>query len=256
MSRSKFDTVAAEYDTGRPGYPGALFDAIEELSGGFLDGAQIADIGAGTGKATRALLERGASVIAADHGANMLAVLRSRTPKVPVVLADANALPFADNSFDLVTFAQSWHWVDLARAPAEVARITRPGGAVAMWWNLSDPAADAWLLQHRSRLEALGSNEVGSMFDDVCSALGSVFAGFEIETTQVRWQRVVTKDVVLDEVRSKSYVVALGEAGVRDLIEEERHLLPDGELRESFVTRLAVVRVPATGRNQLNMSAP
>ncbi|MGH8889035.1 MAG: methyltransferase domain-containing protein [Acidothermaceae bacterium] len=255
MSRSKFDSVAAEYDAGRPGYPDELFDAIEQLSGGFLSGARVADIGAGTGKSTRALLDRGATVVAADHGANMLAVLQSRSPEVPVVLADANELPFADNSFDLVTFAQSWHWVDLAKAPAEVARVTRPGGAVAMWWNTSDPAADTWLLQHRARLEALGSNEVGSMLGEVWSALHSAFAEFEIETTQLRWHRIVDKAVVLDEVRSKSYVVALGDAGARDLVEEERRLLPDGELCESFLTRLAVVRIPVAARNQISTPA-
>ncbi len=77
------------------------------------------------------------SVVAVDHGARMLATLRGRTPDAPVVLADANALPFADNSFDLVTFAQSWHWVDLDRAPGEVIRVLRPGGALAVWWNVA-----------------------------------------------------------------------------------------------------------------------
>ncbi len=49
MSRSRFDAVAQEYDAGRPGYPDDLYDAIEELSGSFLEGAALADVGAGTG---------------------------------------------------------------------------------------------------------------------------------------------------------------------------------------------------------------
>lgn len=255
MSRSKFDTVAAEYDAGRPGYPSELFEALEDISGGFLAGSQVADIGAGTGKSTRALLERGAHVVAVDHGSKMLAVLRSRTPLASVALADANALPFADDSFDLVTFAQSWHWVDFAKAPTEVARVTRPGGAVAMWWNIADPAADAWLRQHRARLEAIGSNDVGAMLDQVWPALHEAFTGYDIETAEVRWHRIVDKNVILDEVRSKSYVVALGENGARELVEAESRILPDGELRESFVTRLAVVAITEAATDQLSTTS-
>lgn len=247
MSRSKFDPIAREYDAGRPGYPDDLFDAVEELSGGFLGGSRVADIGAGTGIATRAMVARGAVVVAVDHGASMLSVLRQRTPQIPIVQADANALPFADRSFDFVTFAQSWHWVDLDRARAEVSRVVRPGGAVAMWWNTADPRRQQWLAEHRRRLEALSTNEVGAQFEAMWRAIPRAFAGFDVETTEISWQRVVTRDVILNDTRSKSYVVALGPDGVRELIEREAAMLPDGELIEPFVTRLAVIRIVTEG---------
>src|SRR5437763_7297812 len=135
MSRSRFDVVAAQYDAGRPSYPDAMFEALAQLTAIPLTAARVADVGAGTGIATRALMSRGARVVAVDHGARMLATLRGRLPDSQVVLADANALPFADQSFDLVTFAQSWHWVDFPRAAAEVTRVLRPDGALALWWN-------------------------------------------------------------------------------------------------------------------------
>jgi len=246
VSHSKFDSVAREYDAGRPGYPDALFDAVEDLAGTFFHGARVADIAAGTGKATRAMQARGAHVFAADHGKNMLEVLRSRTPDTPILLADANALPFANAVADLVTFAQAWHWVDLDRAPAEVVRVVRPGGAIALWWNVADrPHAESWLVQHRARYESLAHNDVGTKFEASWQAIPVVFAEFDVETTQVAWQRSVSREVILDELRSKSYIFQLGAEGMRDYVENERRLLPQGELHESFLTRLAVVRIPA-----------
>jgi ubiquinone/menaquinone biosynthesis C-methylase UbiE len=250
MSRSKFDVVAHEYDAGRPGYPDELFDTIEELSGSYLSGSRIADIGAGTGKATRSMVERGARVVAVDHGDKMLSVLRQRTPHVPVLQADANALPFADHSFDLVTFAQSWHWVDLDRAPAEVVRVIRPEGALALWWNTADTSQEQWFAEHRARLQALNTNEVDRRFDSMWHAIPSAFPDLDIETAEVHWQRHVTRDVVLNELRSKSYVVDLGTEGAREFVEREAGLLADakagpGALGEAFVVRLAVIRVGA-----------
>ena len=245
MNRSRFDAVARVYDAGRPGYPDALFDAIEEMSGSFLAGALLADIGAGTGISTRGLLERGAQVVAVDHGAAMLATLRSRTPGTPVVLADANQLPFGNGSLDLVTFAQSWHWVDLDRAPGEVLRVLRPGGALAVWWNTPDESGEQWLAEHRARLRVAGQHVVGAHFAAAWRSIPSAFENLDVETARISWDRTVAREVILDEVRSKSYIEELGAADAAAFVERERELLPGGQLREPFVTQLAVVRMPA-----------
>jgi SAM-dependent methyltransferase len=244
MSRSRFDAVAQHYDAGRPGYPDALYDAIEDLSGAFLDGARVADVGAGTGISTRGLLERGAHVVAVDHGAQMLGTLRGRTPAAWVVLADANELPFIDRSLDLVTFAQSWHWVDLGRAPQDVVRVVRPGGAVAMWWNTADAGSESWLDDHRARLQIAGQHVVGAMFEAAWRSIPLAFETLDVETTRISWHRTVSKAVILDEVRSKSYIEELGPDEAAAFVERERALLPDEQLRQPFVTQLAVVRMP------------
>jgi SAM-dependent methyltransferase len=245
MSRSRFDAVAQQYDAGRPQYPDDLYDAIEELSGSFLAGALLADIGAGTGISTRGLVERGARVVAVDHGTTMLATLRSRTPAVSAVLADANELPFGDGSLDLVTFAQSWHWVDLARAPGEVLRVLRPGGALAIWWNTADEGGEPWLHEHRARLRVVGQHAVGARFEAAWRSIPSAFENLDVETASIKWHRTVPMDVILDEVRSKSYIAELGAAGADGFVERERAMLPAGLLRQPFVTQLAVVRMPA-----------
>lgn len=66
-----FDGAASRYAAHRPSYPPALFDAVEELAGRPLRGADVADIGAGTGLATRHLHARGARVVAVEPGAAM-----------------------------------------------------------------------------------------------------------------------------------------------------------------------------------------
>ena len=244
MTRPLFDDVADHYDAARPSYPDQLYDSIEELSGTFLAGARVADVGAGTGISTRGLLRRGARVVAVDHGPAMLSVLRSYPPLVPAVLADANALPFADGCLDLVTFAQSWHWVDLSRAPREVMRVVRPGGALALWWNIVHVGDVQWLREHRDRLRETDGGKVSGQFCETWRLIPRTFSGLDVEIAQLAWERVVPKELFLTEVRSKSFVADLGRDGAERFVGRERELLPDeDELRVPYLTHLAVVRV-------------
>ncbi|AQW49784.1 methyltransferase [Streptomyces hygroscopicus] len=130
---TSFNAIAAQYAAVRPGYPPELFAMVEEFTGRPLDGADVLDVGAGTGIATRLLAERGARVVAVEPGTGMAAELRSALPRTPLVRGDGNALPFAGGVADLVTYAQSWHWTDPARSVPEAVRVLRPGGALALW---------------------------------------------------------------------------------------------------------------------------
>ncbi|MDT0323274.1 class I SAM-dependent methyltransferase [Streptomyces millisiae] len=86
------------------------------------------------------MLRRGATVTAAEPGPGMAGQLRARLPAVRLVRADGNALPFTAGAFDLVTYAQAFHWTDPTRAVPEARRVLRPGGALALWWNVPDRA--------------------------------------------------------------------------------------------------------------------
>ena len=136
-SRS-FDAWALEYDRFRPSYPQSLFDYIaERLS--LPTETHVADVGAGTGKAARAMARRGWQVVAVEPGEGMLDVLRARALAeglpIDARLAAAEGTGLPDASVDLVTAAQAFHWFDKPRAVAEMARIIRPGGGVAVFWN-------------------------------------------------------------------------------------------------------------------------
>ncbi len=102
-----------------------------------LAAADVLDLGAGTGAASRAAADAGArSVLAVDVAAGMLMVDRDRRP--PAVIGDALALPFADEVFDVVVAAFSLNHVDdPVAALAEASRVTRTGG-----WVLSSSYAE------------------------------------------------------------------------------------------------------------------
>ena len=124
-----FDALVEDYEAARPGYPPALFDALPALTG------RLLELGAGTGKQTVDLLARGSRLVSTDLGPGMLGRLHLRHPDVPVAVCRAEALPFGDGCFDGVCGAQMWHWVDVPSAAREAARVLRPGGWLAVWWN-------------------------------------------------------------------------------------------------------------------------
>ena len=117
-----FGSEAAAYERGRPSYPPEAIDWL--LPAGARD---VLDLGAGTGKLTTRLVERGLDVVAVDPIAEMLEMLRKSLPDTPALLGTAEEIPLADNSVDAVLVAQAWHWFNPERAIPEVARVLRPG---------------------------------------------------------------------------------------------------------------------------------
>jgi SAM-dependent methyltransferase len=125
-----FADVADEYERGRPGYPEAAIVAL-----GLDPGARVADVGAGTGKLTRALVAAGCDVVAVEPLDGLRARLRAELPGVEALAGTAEALPLADASVDAVCCGDSFHWFDGARAAPELARVIRPGGVLGLLWN-------------------------------------------------------------------------------------------------------------------------
>ncbi|MEV1046707.1 class I SAM-dependent methyltransferase [Streptomyces sp. NPDC049916] len=238
-----FDAVAAAYDANRPSYPPALFDALEELSGAPLAGARVADVGAGTGLGTARLRERGARVTAVEPGDGMAEQFRRSLPGVPVVRGDGNSLPLRTGSMDLVTYAQSWHWTDQARAVPEARRVLRPGGALALWWNDGDPSVP-WLREQEHRLrrflgvEAPAAPDVRARYRDVLPD------GLGFRTRQVAWSRRVPLERHIANLATHSAFLVGDPAAVRGCLDRERALLgdlfPDGRVEEAYVVSLAV----------------
>lgn len=146
-----FDRAAAQYAAARPGYPPALFDAVEELAHRPLHGARTIDVGAGTGISTRLLHERGALVTAVEPGSRHGGGAPPLAPRAARRTRRRQPPPLATASADLITYAQSWHWTDRTLATAEALRVLRPGGALALWWNVSDHSVP-WIDEQDTRL--------------------------------------------------------------------------------------------------------
>ncbi|MFC4118644.1 class I SAM-dependent methyltransferase [Nonomuraea zeae] len=253
-----FDSVADAYDAGRPAYPDEMYRALSELSGVDLDGATTVDVGAGTGILTRALRARGAQVIAVDPGAEMLARLVSRAageggeegergapPPVAAVLADGNALPLADGVADLVTYAQSWHWLDPVVSIAEARRVLRPDGAIVGCWNLNHAAQADWLAAYEARLAEAVPTYWGPAVEEW--SVPPIAAAFEvIEERWIPWTRLVGIEDFLLGLRSHSYMAAMSPQTADELVDRQRVELrkafPEGLLSVPMRVYLAVGR--------------
>jgi SAM-dependent methyltransferase len=140
-----FGPAAELYDRVRPGYPPAAIDWLTRVLG-LGPGRTAVDLAAGTGKLTVELLTSGARVVAVEPSDGMLAVLRRQAPGAEALPGTAEQIPLEDGSADAVLVAQAFHWFDHDVALAEIHRVLRPGGALALVWNrrdLSDPAQAA-----------------------------------------------------------------------------------------------------------------
>jgi SAM-dependent methyltransferase len=240
---SPFDVLVDAYDAARPSYPDDLYDAIDGMAGP-LDGAVVVEIGAGTGIATRGLRTRGASVLATDIGPGMLARLRAHTPDQPAVLARAEALPVGDHALDIVCAAQAWHWVDPDRGPAEVIRVLRPGGALAVWWNNVCAQGERWYEEQQDRLEAMSPGYTRVYRDPPMDEPFTPFFA-QVDDFSTRWTRTIGLEHYLTWLRSKSYVAAIGNR-LEEFLDAERASMlsafPDGRVEEPFEVQLIVAR--------------
>ncbi|GAA0407104.1 class I SAM-dependent methyltransferase [Streptomyces luteireticuli] len=136
--RTVFGEVAEQYDTGRPGYPDRLVSDVLEFTG--LPAVEALEVGAGTGKATRAFAARpGVTLTCLEPDPRMAAVL-SRTcagrPHVTVVETDFETWRPPDrHRFDLLLSAQAWHWTAPEVRWSLARENLRPGGTIALFWN-------------------------------------------------------------------------------------------------------------------------
>jgi SAM-dependent methyltransferase len=188
-----FGPQAAAYERGRPSYPPEAIDWL--LPTGARD---VLDLGAGTGKLTTRLVERGLNVVAVDPLAEMLEVLCQSLPDTTALLGSAEEIPLADNSVDAVLVAQAWHWFNPQRAIPEVARVLRPGGLLGLVWNTRDERL-GWVRE----LGRIIGRDDDPVRDKV--TLPEPFTG--PERHQVEWTSYLTPQALIDLVASRSYCI-------------------------------------------------
>jgi SAM-dependent methyltransferase len=185
-----FGSVAERYDLLRPSYPAALMDDLAALAP-----TRVLDIGCGTGKVARALIERGLSVLGVEPDEAMAAVARRHG--VRVERSRFETWEPRGRSFDLLTAGHAWHWVDPVPGLAKAASVLDPGGAVALFWNyhaVDDALAAAFHGVYAAcapELEVLGRDPTGSPDLDPFSGSDKFTPG---EVRTYRWPRELSAD--------------------------------------------------------------
>lgn len=132
-----FGAEADRYDRARPRYPDALVHRIVTAA----PGPELLDVGVGTGIVSRQFQAAGCRVLGVEVDARM-AELARRTG-VEAEVASFEEWDPAGRAFDAVVSAQAWHWVDSVAGAAKAARVLRPGGLLALFWNVLQPSPAA-----------------------------------------------------------------------------------------------------------------
>lgn len=208
-----FGRVAAEYERARPEYPPEAIDrAAAEL--GLAPEATVLDLAAGTGKLTRALAARFETVIAVEPDDGMRAFIDGDARA-----GTAEAIPVEDAAVDAVFVGDALHWFDIPVALAEMRRVVRPGGGLAILFN-------KW---HRSSSPPLGP-EASALLDEVWQRFGS--------------ERANVGDQVLQYVEDE-----VGPLGLAAFVTELRY--SGARYAELCITASTPARLPDTERGEL-----
>ena len=219
-----FDEQAEAYDRFRPTYPDAV---IDEVLGPVPAGLDVLDVGCGTGIASRQIAQRGAKVLGVELGPRMAEIARGHG--VEVEIAAFEGWDAAGRTFDRVTSAQAWHWLDLPIATAKAASVLRPGGTLGLIWKAGcqpDALADALEGVYESVVPPGGhrlfrgyaANRLSDFKTGLDSEIDAISAvpDFGAPTEKwFPWTRAYQRDEWLDQLISRSDHTAL-EPVVRD----------------------------------------
>ncbi len=237
--RNSFGEWAKEYDRHRPGYPAELYEYLLDLAPrrGGRRPQRVIDIGAGTGQLSVGFIANGAAVTAVEPDDRMREVLAAKPGLGAALAGTAEQLPLPDASADLIVGAQMWHWVDQQKAAAEAARVLRPGGVLAIIWNLRDDRVP-WVRSLSSVVDMPDSYSwLRTHGSPTLAPLG------QLQAKEFDYQQPATVDSLVGLIGTFSHV-ALREdveeikSGVRDLARSHPDLRGSAEFTIPYVCRV------------------
>ncbi len=242
---TSFGQRAEDYDRVRPEYPPEAIDLLVSRLG-LGPGSDVVDLGAGTGKLTRPLVERVGRVIAVEPDRGMRAVLTRATDAYRVLDGRAESIPLDDASVDAVLVGQAFHWFATKAALAEIERILRTGGGLALiwneWWETVPPVPPA-AAELMERIYERPELEPHSMESDDWR---TCFAASPFE--ELREDSTESDGVMLDAERLVTLILSTSVFGSLpadefDAVEAELRRLVVGEYRLPVATQLHTTRL-------------
>jgi ubiquinone/menaquinone biosynthesis C-methylase UbiE len=228
-TENPFDTCSREYSRFRPDYPEALHDYLTRRRP-----TSVLDVGAGTGKGSVPFLRRGIPVVSAEPSPQMAREGLEHYPRLQYVGAEAERLPFRAETFDMVSAAQAFHWFRPETALPEFARVLRPQGLLAVFWNSRDLSVPAVQAFERLVSEFNPEHVCGYRRKDWNDVIESTGHFKVLEVTSYPFESPMSVSDWIGLARSVSYVRKIGNARMPDFekaLEHELAQLPSTHLR-------------------------
>ncbi|MFF4160277.1 class I SAM-dependent methyltransferase [Streptomyces sp. NPDC001678] len=245
-----FGADAERYDRTRPRYPQAMVERIAAES----PGPDVLDVGCGTGIVARQFQEAGCAVLGVEPDARMAAVARRFGGAVDV--ATFEDWDPAGREFDAVVAGQTWHWIDPVAGAAKAARVLRPGGRLALFWNVPElpPAVAEAIAEAAQRAvpdapfdfrqgarSARGGYQ--PILDRATDAIRDTGAFGAPERWRFAWERSYTRDAWLDMMPTQGAFTRLPPDKLAEVLEAVGAAID--AMGGGFTTRYTTVAVVA-----------
>ena len=250
-STERFSDRVADYVRYRPTYPTALVDWLRKAHGVTPDW-RVADIGAGTGISSKMFLDAGHSVIAVEPNVAMRGAAEKwlgNDPNFRAVDGRADATTLDDDSVDLISVAQAFHWFDPENTRLEFHRILRPGGLAAIYWNSRRLIGTPFLEGYEALLQTYGTDytSVAERYADeprMREWFGKGWRG----TASFDHRQLLDFDALRGRLMSSSYAPQAGHPRHESMIAALRELFDacavDGRVSFDYDTCVYVGEVP------------
>lgn len=217
-SSSRFSNRAENYARFRPGYPEAMFDFIEQTLHLHPEDC-IVDIGSGTGLFAEPLLKRGHQVVCLEPNDEMRKAGEERLKKYPAfqsIESTAEHTGLSENSVDLITIAQTFHWLDPIAARIESKRVLKPYGQVLLAWNRQTDQStfekEYTALRERYRIGEPGPQQIDPVL------INAFFAPGTPHTHVFPNKQLLDFEALKGQLLSKSYIPLPGHERYDDMI--------------------------------------
>jgi ubiquinone/menaquinone biosynthesis C-methylase UbiE len=227
MAMDGFAKAASMYEGNRPSYPNEAIEHIKSLS---INPTIIVDLGAGTGILTRLLSTIGAQQIIAVEPVSSMREKLQLIPSITQILdGTGEHIPLEDNTVDIITCGQSFHWFATDQAVAEMHRILKPNGILALVWNVRDDEQLEWgkqiqtiAVRHSAEAPLYKTMHWKKAFDKQ-----TLFS--PLEHQEFHYVQRATRDKIVNITLATSYIVVLPDDRKVQIEKEIRQILDDSE---------------------------
>jgi len=234
MAKDLFSKQSDLYARYRPTYPKELYDHI--LS--FVKEKSIAwDCATGNGQAAVVLADHFKKVIATDISAAQIDKAIKKE-NIEYSVCPAESTPFADNTFDLVTVAQAYHWINWKEFKKEVTRVCKPGAIIAIWVYFRNMPGDKKI---DDAIFNFYENVTRPYWDEARKYVEELYETVEFDyellsvkqfETTLNWQREDMIGYISSWSAIQNYMKVNGHSPIPTLEEEINKLWPEGEVKK------------------------